>query len=181
MNSDVYVLDACALIALFNDEPGADIVETMLVACEAHEITIRMSAIQVLEVYYDRIYKVGQELADSFLATLYESNILVDRRISDPVIAQAGHYKTTYAVSLADAVCLATAATLDVIVITSDHTEFDPVEEAEQYPFLWVRPKPEPKQGKTKADLQTLIAERDTARRELAEAKRRIAELEAKK
>jgi hypothetical protein len=32
---------------------------------------------------------------------------------------------------------------------------------------------------KQKADLQTVIAERDTARRALAEANRRIAELEA--
>ncbi|GHV76103.1 hypothetical protein AGMMS49942_09240 [Spirochaetia bacterium] len=175
----MYALDACALIALFNDEPGADIVEAMLNACEAHEIIIRMNAIQVLEVYYDRIGKVGQIIANKFLVTLYGSNIIVDCLILDPMITQAGKYKTTYDISLADAVCLASAATLGVTVITSDHTEFDPVEEAEHFPFLWIRPKPEPKPKKKKVDVNAIIAERDQAVRALAEAKLRIAGLEA--
>jgi PIN domain nuclease of toxin-antitoxin system len=139
----VYALDACALIALFNDEEGADTVEAMLDACEAREIVIRMSAVQVLEVYYDRIYKVGHELAAKFLATLYESNIIVDYYISEFEIEKAGHYKTSYKLSLADAICLAHAASKSATLITSDY-EFEPVEKTEHLPFLWTRPKPEP-------------------------------------
>jgi predicted nucleic acid-binding protein len=179
MNGGVYVLDACALIAAFNGEPGADMVREKLAACAAHEITLHMGAIQVLEVYYDRIYVKGQKYADEFLDHFFESNIIVDRRISDPVISKAGHYKTTYDMSLADAICLATAASKSVTLITSDHHEFDPVEEAEHFPFLWIRPKQEPKPGKKKADLQAVTAERDQAVQALAAANRRIAELEA--
>ncbi|GHU48349.1 hypothetical protein FACS1894200_05240 [Spirochaetia bacterium] len=51
MNSTVYVLDACAMLAALNDEEGADIVRKILIACEAHTIVIHISAIQVLEVY----------------------------------------------------------------------------------------------------------------------------------
>jgi PIN domain nuclease of toxin-antitoxin system len=146
MNTDsVYVLDACALIALFNNEQGADIVEGLLDACDANEITIRMSTIQVLEVYYDRIYKGGQELADRFLATLYDSSIIVDYNIAEPEIIKASHYKTTYSISLADSICLAHASLYAATVITSDWAEFEPVQQAEGFPFLWIRPKPEPR------------------------------------
>jgi predicted nucleic acid-binding protein len=171
-----YVLDACALITAFNGEPGADIVKEMLTACAAREIVIHMSAIQVLEVYYDRIYVKGQKYADEFLDHFFESNILVDRHISDPVIIQAGHYKTSYDMSLADAVCLANAAVRNITVITSDH-EFESVEEAEQYPFFWIRPKPEPSQNKQHTGKPGQRAEE--TERALVAANRRIAELEA--
>ncbi|GHT90126.1 hypothetical protein FACS1894137_19480 [Spirochaetia bacterium] len=144
MSDTVYALDACALLTALNGEPGADVVTAMLNACEAHKIIIHMNAIQVLEVYYDRIYKKGQEYADEFLDNFFESNIIVDYYVSELVLRQAGHYKTSYKMSLADAVCLAGAATQGATVITADH-EFDPVEEAEHFPFLWIRPKPEPK------------------------------------
>jgi PIN domain nuclease of toxin-antitoxin system len=140
MSGAVYVLDACALIAVLNGEPGAEIVKPLLDACEAHEITIHMSAVQVLEVYYDRIYMGGQKLADEFLATFYKSGVIIDP-YTELDISQAGHYKTSYDLSLADAICLATASNYAAIVITSDY-EFDPVEKSEHLSFLWTRPKP---------------------------------------
>ncbi|GHV26941.1 hypothetical protein AGMMS4952_07840 [Spirochaetia bacterium] len=106
--------------------------------------------------------------------------IIVEHYFSVPEIAQAGHYKTTYDLSFADACCLAAAAGKTAVLITSDHTEFDPVEEAEQFPFLWIRPKPAPKPKKKKMDMNAIIAEWDQALRALAEANRRIAALEAK-
>jgi predicted nucleic acid-binding protein len=181
MDGAVYVLDACAVIAALNGEGGADKVKDLLTACEAHEITLYMSTAQVLEVYYDRIYTVGQELADVFLADLFSSAIIVEHYFSIAEIIKAGQYKTTYDLSFADAICLAAAACKSVTLITSDHHELDPVEEAEQFPFLWIRPKPEPKPPRNKADLRTVTAERDQAIQALAEASRRIAELEAKK
>ncbi|GHU49251.1 hypothetical protein FACS1894200_07720 [Spirochaetia bacterium] len=53
------------------------------------------------------------------------------------------------------------------------------VENGESIAFLWIRPEPKPKQDKKKADLNSVIAEQDQAVRALAEAKRRICELEA--
>jgi predicted nucleic acid-binding protein len=143
--NSVYFLDACALIAALNGEAGADLVKNMLEACEAHEITIYMSAAQVFEVYYDRIYKVGQELADVFLADFFDSAIIIEHRFFKLEIIKAGHYKTSYHLSFADAICLATVAGKSATLITSDWTEFEPVQKAEQFPFLWIRPKPEPR------------------------------------
>ena len=83
--------------------------------------------------------------------------------------------------SLADSFLLATAAAYSAAVVTSDYGELEAIEHTMPVPFLWIRPKPEPMQDKKKADLNTVIAERDQAVRELAKAKRRIAELEAKR
>ncbi|GHV79232.1 hypothetical protein AGMMS49944_10230 [Spirochaetia bacterium] len=181
MTSTVYALDACALIAALNGEPGAGMVKDLLTACEAHEIIIYMSAAQVLEVYYDRIYMVGQELADVFLADFFDTAIIVEHYFSVPEIAQAGYYKTTYDLSFADACCLAAAAGKTAALITSDHSEFDPVEQAEHFPFLWIRPKPEPKKPKEPLRMRLADAEKRAkeAGRALAEAKLRIAGLEA--
>jgi PIN domain nuclease of toxin-antitoxin system len=48
-----YVLDACALIAFFNNEAGADTVIELLDQAEAGVDRLCMSGIQVMEVYYD--------------------------------------------------------------------------------------------------------------------------------
>jgi PIN domain nuclease of toxin-antitoxin system len=58
-----YVLDACALIALFNGEEGADVVIRLLEEAGRGDTGLSMSIIQLLEVYYDRIYVVGAEAA----------------------------------------------------------------------------------------------------------------------
>ena len=51
-----YVLDACAVIALLNDEGGADTVAALITQAGVGTDRLFMSGIQVLEVYYDRIY-----------------------------------------------------------------------------------------------------------------------------
>jgi len=51
-----YVLDACALIAFLNDEREAAAVANLLTRAEAGTDRLFISSIQVLEVYYDRIY-----------------------------------------------------------------------------------------------------------------------------
>jgi len=56
-----YILDACALIALFDDEAGADIVDDLLDRAKNNEITLTMNAANLIEVYYDRIREVGTE------------------------------------------------------------------------------------------------------------------------
>jgi uncharacterized protein with PIN domain len=50
-NEPVVVLDACALIAFFNNEPGADVVEEAL----ATVATVEISSINLLEVAYDAV------------------------------------------------------------------------------------------------------------------------------
>jgi PIN domain nuclease of toxin-antitoxin system len=47
-----YLLDACALIALFDNEKGADVVSGLLDSARRREIILSMNAANLIEVYY---------------------------------------------------------------------------------------------------------------------------------
>ncbi len=61
----IYILDSSALIALFRDEKGADIVEQIVLdernACSAH-------AINLCEVYYDFHRDEGEPSVSSLMS-----------------------------------------------------------------------------------------------------------------
>jgi predicted nucleic acid-binding protein len=136
----IYVLDACALIAFLDKEPGASVVADLFQQAEAGEIYIYITSIQLLEVYYDRIRAIGRDYADTFLQTFYGSSIKIVHEFSHENIRTAGRLKTTYPLSLADAIACAVASSMDAALITSDHKEFGPVEQGEDINFFWIRP-----------------------------------------
>jgi uncharacterized protein with PIN domain len=78
-----YLLDACALIALLNDENGADKVESLLNGSQP----ILMSAINVLEVAYDAVRRSGGniEAATLCLKLVQDEGIEVLWTLSEPV------------------------------------------------------------------------------------------------
>jgi len=55
-----YLLDACALLAVINGEAGADMVFDLRNRARAGTIRLSMSIVQLLEVYYDRLYVAGE-------------------------------------------------------------------------------------------------------------------------
>jgi PIN domain nuclease of toxin-antitoxin system len=81
---DRYCLDACALITFFNDEEGSDIVDDLLV----------MSKVQLLEVYYDRIYTAGIDAAKERVLSILAEPITIIDTITDNVLYEAGRFKT---------------------------------------------------------------------------------------
>ncbi|MCL2125584.1 MAG: PIN domain-containing protein [Oscillospiraceae bacterium] len=56
-----YVLDACALLALLRNEPGADIVADALNAAVNGDAEIIMNKVNLLEVYYDLYRALGKD------------------------------------------------------------------------------------------------------------------------
>ena len=54
--SDLYVFDACSLIAVLSNEEGADVVKILLQRAVDDEIKILMNKVNFLEVYY-YVYK----------------------------------------------------------------------------------------------------------------------------
>ncbi|MCL2600725.1 MAG: PIN domain-containing protein [Treponema sp.] len=132
-----YVVDACAIIAFLNDEPGAGTVARLLNQAETGADRLFMSSVQVLEVYYDRIYVRGREYADTVLDSLYASPIIVLPRITHDAIREAGKFKTSYSMSLADALAAATTKTLAATLVTKD-SELKAAEEAGEFPILWL-------------------------------------------
>jgi predicted nucleic acid-binding protein len=175
-----YVLDACAFIAVLNAEEGADKVMDVLEKAEGSEITALAHRANVLEVYYDRWKSLDAEVAQAALKKICASPITVVQPDTDAFLHEAARFKVVYGIPLGDCFLCATASIFQGTIVTSDHNDFDRVEESETIPFLWIRPKPETKPDKKKTDLQTVTAERDQAIQALAEANQRIAEFEAR-
>ena len=115
-----YVLDACAMIAFLNGEPGAETVTELLFQAGAGTNRLFMSSIQALEVYYDRIYVMGRDYADNFLKNLFAFPIVIMPEITSNIIQEAGRFKTSYSISLADAIAAATVKILGATLVTRD-------------------------------------------------------------
>jgi predicted nucleic acid-binding protein len=137
-----YLLDACALIALFNGEEGADMVARLLEEADRGDISLSMSIIQLLEVYYDRVYIVGTTAAKERVDAIIAGPISILDPITYPVMYEAGRLKTTYSISLADSIACATAMSFNAALVTSDHHELEPLEQHEKISFFWLPAKP---------------------------------------
>jgi predicted nucleic acid-binding protein len=139
---DSHVLDACALLTFFNDEEGVEIIEEIFQQAEEKQIAVYMSIINLLEVYYDRLRTSNDDKIDEFIGFIRVAPLTILNSISDFVYHEAARLKAFNAISLADAIGLATAKELSATFITSDHSELEAVENSEQIPFLWLPPRP---------------------------------------
>lgn len=135
-NETHLVLDACALIAFLNDEPGAEVVATLL-----EEVpSVEMSAVNLLEIAYDAIRTSGDPQAGrKLLGVVDQLPIKIHWQITDEVFHHAARFKASYRISLADAFALALAETLNAAIATSDHHEFDCLESNATARFIWIR------------------------------------------
>ena len=100
-----------------------------------------MSIINLLEVYYDRL-RVNDDKVDEFFEFIQVAPITVLNSISGFVYHEAARLKAFTAISLADAIGLATAKELSAQFVTSDHSELEPVEQHEPVSFLWLPTRP---------------------------------------
>lgn len=119
------VLDACAMIAYLRDEPGADVVESLLLdgdsQCLAHSINL-------CEVYYDFLRATDENVARSAIADLNAAGIVAREDLDMSFWQDAGKYKAEIKkISLADCFAIALANRMNAELVTSDHQEFDPI------------------------------------------------------
>jgi len=135
----LYVLDACALIALLQDEPGADKVAAAINAANNGKLKIVMNKVNLLEVYYDAYRLRGKEQADLMLYEVKKRPIEINAEITDEIFNEAGRLKASYKISFADSFALAQAIVLGGELLTSDHHEFDAIERQEDIRFQWIR------------------------------------------
>jgi predicted nucleic acid-binding protein len=134
-----YVLDACALIALFQEEQGSDLIENLLIEANRGSCSVMMNSVNLLEVYYGYLRADGEEYAERYLSAVQTSCIEVAEIITADFLRQAGKFKIAYNMSLADSIMIAQAKLNDAIVVTSDHHELDAVDAAGVVGFLWFR------------------------------------------
>jgi PIN domain nuclease of toxin-antitoxin system len=121
----INVLDACAMIAYLRGEPGADVVEALLLdknnSCVAH-------AVNICEVFYDFMRAADENAAHTAIADLESMGLVVREDMDSQFWQQAGKYKATIKkVSLADCFAMALTNRIQANLYTSDHHEFDPI------------------------------------------------------
>ena len=134
-----YVLDACAVVALFKKEPGADIVENLLVKAMGGHCSVFIHRMNLLEVYYGYLRDDGKLVADRHLAAIEGSCIKIVESVSRELMLKAGEQKAKHRMSLGDSIAVAQAITEHAIIVTSDHHELDSVDKSGDAQFLWIR------------------------------------------
>jgi len=136
---DIFILDACALIATLNDENGSDRTEDILQRAEDKKCLIYMNKLNLLEVYYVIYRKAGINKADEILFELLNTPLIVIDKLGDDVFREAGKLKAEYKISLADSIALAEAKVREAQLVTCDHHEFDIIDRNGDVKFHRIR------------------------------------------
>jgi len=137
--SNLFVFDACSLIALLSDEEGADVVTELLQKAIDGEIKIIMHKVNFLEVYYYIHKRYGEKIALILLKSMTIAPIKIDTVITDDILIRAGRLKSLYKMSLADSIGLAETIVNDGYFVTADHHELEIVQEKENINIIWIR------------------------------------------
>lgn len=122
----VVVLDSFALLAFFQDEPGAEQVENLLQQAERGEVRLATTVINVGEVVYRTIRRFDVARAQLVLARIEEYAIVVDD-VDRSLDLAAAMVKGFHPLAFADCLVVALAQRLGASVLTGD-PEFEQVE-----------------------------------------------------
>ncbi len=115
------ILDSHALIAFFEDEPGADLVEELIHRASLDRLKLFMSVINWGEVYYNTMREVSQAAAEARVQEIASLPIEVVGLGDDfNLTRQAAIYKATYRLSYADAFAAALAKEKKAELVTGD-------------------------------------------------------------
>ena len=116
------VLDAHALMVLFNDEPGADEVERILLKAESGSPKLLMSVVNWGEIYYSILRGASQEMAEAKAHEIAGMQIeLVPVDADDlELVRQAAAFKATRKMSYADCFAAALAKIKNAELVTGD-------------------------------------------------------------
>ena len=136
--SKIFVLDACALLAVARNEKGADVVVEAYNKANDGTARLLINRINLLEVYYDFYRFKSKNYADDFVKTVKQSEVQICE-FDEFIFNQAGRLKATYKISLADSIALAEAAISGGVLLTADHHEFDAIDKDGKIKFLWIR------------------------------------------
>jgi predicted nucleic acid-binding protein len=136
---ETFVLDACAMIAFLSDEKGAEKIEAVLIGAVKGECSLYINMINVLEIYYGIYREEGLEKAEWVMDIIDSLPITIVKSLRDRLVRESGRLKANYKISLADSIALAEASLRKARLITSDHHEFDAIDEKENIQFYWFR------------------------------------------
>ncbi len=114
MNDESFVLDTSAVLALIEDEEGADRVESLLAGS-----SVMLPWTALLEVYYITYRERGQAEADRRYAMLKKAATVI-WEVDEPLLLTAGRLKAIAKISLADALIAAYAVLQGATLVHKD-------------------------------------------------------------
>ena len=135
----VFILDACALIALLAGETGAEKVKILVQDAIDNKIILKINQINLLEVYYFLINTYNQNDANNAMEKIKEFPIDVIIGLSDGVFKEAGRIKSKYKIPLGDSIIVAECIINNWTLVTSDYTDFGKIEKEENIGINWFR------------------------------------------
>ncbi|HEY9706199.1 MAG TPA: type II toxin-antitoxin system VapC family toxin [Allocoleopsis sp.] len=119
------ILDACAVIAFFRNETGADIVRKTIIKSDNY---CMIHVINLCEVYYDFYRSSNETEAEKIVQELGNINVKIRYDLTSDFWRKVGRYKATIKrVSMADCFALSLANQEHGILLTSDRKEFEPI------------------------------------------------------
>ena len=98
-----------------------------------------MNKINLLEVYYDVFKSYNEQIANNMLEIVKLMSIEIINELSDIAFKKAGYLKSKYKISLADSIAIAESIVRNGTIITSDHHEFEIIEQCENIKINWYR------------------------------------------
>lgn len=116
-----YVFDTRALMAFFNNERGAEKVESLLAEVDGGKTEGFVSSVTLAEIYYLYFRRLEARAAEERVNEVRHSN-LKTIAIDAEIAVNAGKYKAEKKIPIADALIAASAlATKSKIVTTDEH------------------------------------------------------------
>ena len=113
------VLDSYALMAFFEDEPGADTVRSLILKGEEGSLNLMMSVVNLGEVWYSIVRTNSPEIADQYIGEIKGMSIeIVD--VDWQLTRQAALFKANGNISYADCFAAALAKDKKAELVTGD-------------------------------------------------------------
>lgn len=109
------LLDSSAVLALIEDEPGADRVEAAL-----RDGGALVPWVALLEVHYITRREIGEDEANRRLALLRESGCEIVWELDERLVLSASAIKAEHRLSLADALIAGYARRFDAVLLHKD-------------------------------------------------------------
>jgi predicted nucleic acid-binding protein len=131
-----YVLDACALIAFFRGETGGETLDDLF---SEPQNRFHLHSVTLAEIFYDSLRTSGSQNANDLFEDVSGLPIHIAWNLTPELIERVGRFKTTQRISFADCFVLALAEMGNAAVISTDHHEFDVIEQKNVLRFLWLR------------------------------------------
>ena len=130
-------MDSFAMIAFFEDEPGAERVALILKSLMDRKAKAYMSVINWGEIYYNTLREQGVETAENVIGQLKQYPIeLVDA--DQKLTYEAAKLKGRYKIAYADCFAAALSQRLNAVVVTGD-PEFKKL--GDEYSIQWLKTK----------------------------------------